>query len=129
MVVLFIVHFATFSSQDEPDIRKNIIAFKEACAKETNVDAEMAKRSFNDNNFPDDTNLKCFYKCFLQKMKVFNNDGSLNVITMKDHILPTVDKAKAEAAVKKCSGKKGADICQVAYDIARCLREAYGPIN
>ncbi|KAF2879719.1 hypothetical protein ILUMI_26453 [Ignelater luminosus] len=104
-----------------------IIATIKACAAENNVDAKVVKKAYDDNDFPDDGNFKCFYKCYFKKMTMLNDDGSINETVIKSLKLSDVNKAKVEALVNKYKGNAGADVCQVAYEFGKCFREVYGP--
>ncbi|KAF2896199.1 hypothetical protein ILUMI_09975 [Ignelater luminosus] len=135
LVSLLLFTLVVFSQQDEESdssIKEKLSTLHKECGQQNNVNNTMLRKAFEERNFPEDKNFQCYFKCFFQKLNMMNDAGEVNLTSMKEYIPPIVDKDKTIAAIDKCNGLqtlKGSDACQTAFNVAKCLHDAYGPLN
>ncbi|KAF2883186.1 hypothetical protein ILUMI_22986 [Ignelater luminosus] len=118
--------------QDNTDHLKFIEKLRqtsEECIKETGVDQALTIKAFLQGEFTDDNKLKCFYKCLYQKLGCMDASGKIDLSGITDHMPPNVDKAKLNESITKCNQLKADDTCQLAFDVAKCMREAWQQLH
>ncbi|KAF5282495.1 hypothetical protein FQR65_LT14265 [Abscondita terminalis] len=115
--VLFLVCFLQLSLQDS--VREALIkANTHACIAEGNLDQSVVKHSFK-SGFTNDTSVKCFYKCFLNKENSMSLIGELTLMPIKEKFL------KAAEMVDACGALTAPDACELAYSATKCLRNVF----
>ncbi|KAF2901980.1 hypothetical protein ILUMI_04206 [Ignelater luminosus] len=127
-ILVIVALIGSSHQQDNPD-RAKFRENAEACMKETSADQEVVRKAFRDGEFADDSKLKCFFKCIYQKMGTLDANGKIDLSRVMSRVPPNADKAKMDEILTKCSQLKADDTCQLAFDVAKCMREAWKLIH
>lgn len=109
-------------------MKEDLHKLSEACSQETNVSEEEMKKFFIGGLKDEDAkdNLKCQMKCIMEKKGHFKN-GALDADATKK-FLDSIPEAKdhqdmINKAITECKDKKGANDCDTAYLITKCMAE------
>lgn len=96
--------------------------YRQECIEKTTVQPELIDRA-DKGDFADDKNLKCFAKCFYEKVGFINGEAELQFDVIKSKIPSNANRERALGIIEKCKDIKGADPCDKAYAIHKCYYE------
>ncbi|KAB0793591.1 hypothetical protein PPYR_13211 [Photinus pyralis] len=117
-LIILLCFYATTSLQDS--VREATVkANSKACSKELMVDTSLAKRALKSGNAGNDTTVKCFFKCVLEKDGTMTTTGELNLMPFRDRLV------KATEMMDACSALKAETPCDLAFNAMTCIRNAF----
>ena len=112
-----------FSDEMKAKIKQAV----DECKAEVNLSAEDAAKVENKDYTNPSENMKCLGNCILEKMGALK-DG----VVQKDFVLeklgPIAGEENVRQAIEKCSGIKGANNCDTAFQVIACMKEAKSQI-
>ncbi|XP_057336175.1 general odorant-binding protein 69a-like [Microplitis mediator] len=92
-----------------------------ACITETLVDDANVDAAMHHNIWRmDDPKLRCYFFCLLKKLKVMNEDGTLNEEITRQRLANLFPADRIDGVITKCKDMKGADTCETAIMMAKC---------
>ncbi|XP_037911144.1 general odorant-binding protein 99a-like [Hermetia illucens] len=109
---------ATYTIKTHDDLIKT----RGLCVKELNVPDNYVEK-FKKWDFQDDETTRCYIKCVLNKMELFDTANGFNVENLVEQLGQNKDKTEVRTEVTKCSDKneQKSDDCTWAYRGFKCF--------
>ncbi|XP_072387221.1 general odorant-binding protein 69a-like isoform X2 [Diabrotica undecimpunctata] len=97
--------------------QQNMDSIHTMCVSEIGVSEDVIDKA-KSGDFVQDPKLKCYMKCYFDKIGVIGDDGKIDV----DYALATLPDNLQYCApvIKKCGSQAGADICDVVFNTMKC---------
>ncbi|KAF7990213.1 hypothetical protein HCN44_000018 [Aphidius gifuensis] len=94
------------------------------CKEELSIDDEMFENHKKNHFISEDPKLKCWGACLMKKMGTMTNEG----VVMKEKAIEMIpadmkNRDKLMEAIETCSIKSGADECETASMVHKCIKE------
>ncbi|CAG9835000.1 unnamed protein product [Diabrotica balteata] len=97
--------------------QQNMDSIHTMCVSEIGVSEDVIDKA-RSGDFVQDAKLKCYMKCYFDKIGVMSGDGKVDI----DIALATLPDNLQYAApvIKKCGSQAGADVCDVVFNTLKC---------
>ncbi|XP_008548248.1 general odorant-binding protein 56d [Microplitis demolitor] len=119
LAVCFVGALAELTEEQKAKLRE----LRTACVTETGVDEANVDSAKQGVWKMDDVKLRCFFFCMMKKIKVMNEDGTLNEEMTRKRMANDLPADKIDAVMMKCKDMKGADMCETAMMMMKCYAE------
>ncbi|GLV48638.1 Odorant-binding protein 69a [Carabus blaptoides fortunei] len=112
--------FVASSVQGLSDEMKDVIAMLHTtCQTETGVPEDMIQNTIK-GEFPDDTRLKCYFKCIMTEMATMDDDGVVDVESTIAMLPEEFQGGGIPETIRKCGTQTGTDHCDTAWLTTKC---------
>ncbi|XP_067005131.1 general odorant-binding protein 83a isoform X2 [Anabrus simplex] len=111
----------TARAQDD-DLKEMMDMLHQTCVEKISINEDLINRA-NKGDFVDDPNLKCYMKCIFVETSSMTEDGAFDA-DATIAMMPDKIKGEASKAINSCKGESGADACEIAFNIHKCLYKA-----
>ncbi|XP_057336176.1 uncharacterized protein LOC130674778 [Microplitis mediator] len=99
----------------------NLYSNRTHCITETGVDEANVDAAKDHNDWKmDDLKLRCYFFCMQKKIKIMNEDGTLNEEITRQMLAKDFPEDKIDGVMMKCKDMKGADMCETAMMMTKC---------
>ncbi|XP_054015331.1 general odorant-binding protein 69a-like [Hylaeus anthracinus] len=106
-------------SANPEDFRKMTSGVRKKCIAETKTTLK-AIEDFEYGVMPDDDNLKCYFKCSLEKFGMMDKTGKIKYNMLKK-VIPEAYKEVAFDMIDTCVDPLGKDNCDKVFNFVKCL--------
>ncbi|KAM7361441.1 general odorant-binding protein 99a-like [Cochliomyia hominivorax] len=122
-VVFIVVTLTLVSAKFELRSKEDALAAHEECREEYNVPDEIYEK-FTNYDFPEHKNTKCYVKCWVEKMGIFeprNGYDEKAIVAQFTHENPKF-LAKVRHGLEKCidHNESESDVCTFAHRVFSC---------
>ncbi|KAK5646355.1 hypothetical protein RI129_004819 [Pyrocoelia pectoralis] len=122
LILIGLLFIAVQSKKLAPHVIKmweDIVApYYDDCVKITNVDPEIPKTMFEQEDLPTAESFACYMKCIFEKLAMVDSNNELN----QEAMLKTIYKltpAEAEKCLKESASET--NICKKIHDVSACI--------
>ncbi|XP_011311683.1 uncharacterized protein [Fopius arisanus] len=93
---------------------------KNACMKEEDANLDAIEKAYHQNEWDDDSKLRCFSVCMMRKWKLIDErDGSWIPNAIREYITKTYPSANVDQVMTKCPLRFDAT-CTTSYLLQKC---------
>ncbi|KAF2903878.1 hypothetical protein ILUMI_02296 [Ignelater luminosus] len=127
MITFVFITFALLQLSNQQTVEQliddyvNLVAtVKPDCLKESGADSDVIDAEVRLGKFAWDQNSKCFWKCYLKKLNIINDNDEIvekNII----QYIGLSDKEVVDKIYKKCAPLRGSDLCDTSDKICKCV--------
>nr|QDJ95960.1 odorant-binding protein 17 [Encarsia formosa] len=118
LCIATICQASTLTEEQKLGLKK----IKEECIQASGVDAAVVEAIKGGGAITRDAKLDHFSSCFLQKLGVQREDGTINKEAILEKAKATqVDPAKLNEVLKKCEGLGGKDAHEIGANVFECF--------
>ncbi|XP_057336177.1 general odorant-binding protein 56d-like [Microplitis mediator] len=121
LAVIFAVCFVGALAQlNEDEEAAKVNEYRAVCANETGFNDDNVSNIPVGNWITYGPKIQCYYSCLMKKMKIMNEDGTVNEEKTRTRMADQFPADKIDAVITKCKDLKGANMCETIMMILKC---------
>ncbi|XP_057328299.1 general odorant-binding protein 56d-like [Microplitis mediator] len=119
-VIFAVCVVGALAQLNEDDEAAKMNEYRTACANETGFNDVNVSNIPVGNWITYVPRIQCYYTCIMKKMKIMNEDGTVNEEKTRKRMADKFPADKIDAVITKCKDLKGAYMCESVMMIMKC---------